>query len=91
MIQMIIIDMDMPNSCDECPLFDARWDYPTCYVNQFSSGYKFPVRDKRMDFCPIKCDIDDIRTEIEELNTYYHAPDALDKVLSIINKHIGKE
>ena len=63
---MIVIDMEMPKSCDECPLFDDRWDYPTCYVNQLSSGYNFPIKDKRMDFCPIKCNINDIKAEINE-------------------------
>ena len=50
---MIQIDMEMPKCCDDCPLFDDRYDYPTCSVNQKSSGYNFPTRDKRMSFCPL--------------------------------------
>ena len=35
--------------------------------------------------------IEDIRAEIEELDTYYHAPDALKKVLAIIDSRIGEK
>lgn len=49
----VFIDIEMPKCCDECDLYDDRWDYPTCYVNRKSSGYNFPVREKRMDFCPL--------------------------------------
>ena len=63
---MVILDIDMPKNCMECPLFDDRWDYPTCYANQNSSGYTFPITEKRMSFCPIKCDIEDIKTEIAD-------------------------
>ena len=98
-MSMIVIDMDMPKSCDECPLFDDRWDYPTCYVNQLSSGYTFPIRDKKMEFCPIKCNINDIKTEIKSM---YHKVEfmdeygsgynsALDDVVEVINKHIGEK
>ena len=101
---MIVIDMDMPKSCDECPLFDDRWDYPTCYVNQLSSGYNFPIRDKRMDFCPIKCDINDIKAEIlEETECHYgdkclgaNCPSNTDcmimgeHAIEIIDQHIGE-
>ena len=99
----IVIEMDMPKSCDECPLFDDRWDYPTCYVNQLSSGYNFPIRDKRMDFCPIKCDIDDIKAEIEKEKVCkikgYNAIGSksekgfdmgLLRALKIIDKHIAE-
>lgn len=64
---MVILDMDMPKNCMECPLFDDRWDYPTCYVNRLSSGYNFPITEKRMSFCPIKCDVEDMKTKIENL------------------------
>ena len=46
--------MDMPKSCNKCPMFDDRWDYPTCFITQKSSGYNFPIHEKRMDFCPLK-------------------------------------
>ena len=51
---MIKIDMEMPKYCDECPFFDDRYDYPTCIINNLSSGYNFPIRKKRMDFCPLQ-------------------------------------
>ena len=51
---MILIDMDMPTCCADCPLFDDRWDYPTCYVTQKSTGYDFKIHEKRMPKCPLK-------------------------------------
>ena len=97
---MIVIDMDMPKNCNECPLFDDRWDYPTCYVNRLSSGYNFPIFEKRMDFCPIKCNLDDIKTETkEEIRDYDGEEDefsmgircGLRKANGFIDKHIGEK
>lgn len=50
---MIGINIEMPNCCDECPLFVDYYDYPTCKVDMKSSGYNFPIKAKRMDFCPL--------------------------------------
>ena len=90
---MIILDMDMPKSCTECPMFDNTHDYPTCYIEWKSSDYDFPVYDKRMSFCPIKCDIEDIKAEISEYkdDKVIHAErnEMIDIMLDIINKHIG--
>ena len=43
----------MPSCCNECPLFDDRYDYPTCYCTQSSRGYNFDIRHKRMPDCPL--------------------------------------
>ena len=51
---MILIDIDMPSCCAECPLFDDNYDYPTCYCTQSSRGYKFKIHEKRMPDCPLK-------------------------------------
>lgn len=85
---MIILDIDMPKNCMECPLFDDRWDYPTCYANQNSSGYTFPITEKRMSFCPIKCDVEDIKQEI--LGLMSHDDYMVDgfNVLEIIDNQI---
>ena len=85
---MVILDIDMPKNCMECPLFDDRWDYPTCYANQNSSGYTFPITEKRMSFCPIKCDVEDIKQEI--LGLMSHDDYMVDgfNVLEIIDNQI---
>ena len=51
---MIFIDMEMPKACMKCPLYDDRWDYPTCYFTGASKGYKFNPFEKRMSDCPLK-------------------------------------
>lgn len=51
---MVILDINMPSCCSECPLYDDRWDYPTCYVTQESRGYNFKIHEKRMPECPLK-------------------------------------
>ena len=53
---MIVIDMDMPTDCVDCPIECFPYggedtDYSTT---------------KRPSFCCIKCDIEDIKAEIEE-------------------------
>ena len=60
---MILIDIDMPSCCADCPLFDDRWDYPTCYVTQESRGYNFKIHEKRMPNCPLSISI--IQGEID--------------------------
>lgn len=50
---MVLLDMNMPTCCADCPLFDDRYDYPTCYYTQSSRGYNFKIREKRMPDCPL--------------------------------------
>lgn len=50
---MVLLDIDMPRCCAECLLYDDRWDYPTCYVNDKSMGYTFDIHKKRMPHCPL--------------------------------------
>lgn len=51
---MVLLDITMPKSCSECPLFDDSCDYPTCYVNKISRGYTFNSFVHKMDTCPLK-------------------------------------
>lgn len=44
----------MPKSCNDCPMYDDRWDYPTCYITNESRGYNFDIFNKRMPNCPLK-------------------------------------
>lgn len=85
---MIVIDMDMPLSCYDCKLQDACG---LAIINHHR-------RDKRDKFCPIKCDIEDIRAEIR--NIAQKAADkvgygccvfSVDEIERIIDKLIGAE
>lgn len=55
---MILIDIDMPSCCADCPLYDDRWDYPTCYVTNSSRGYNFKIHELRMPDCPLFCKLE---------------------------------
>ena len=88
---MIVIDMDMPKSCEKCEFFDGE---DMCYID---GTYALnPSRiSVRPSWCPIKCDIEDIKAEITEYkdDKVIHAErnEMIDIVLNIIDKHIGKE
>lgn len=47
------IDIPYPKNCSECKLYDDRWDYPTCYATQKSTGYKFNIFKNKMSNCPL--------------------------------------
>ena len=51
---MLILDMQMPRACDDCPMLDESGDYPMCRITHETRGYTFNTREKRMDRCPIK-------------------------------------
>ena len=51
---MILIDIDMPSCCGECPMYDDNWDYSACYVTDETRGYNFKYREKRMPGCPLR-------------------------------------
>jgi len=93
---MIVIDMDMPKSCEKCKFFDGE---DMCYVD---GTYALnPSRiSVRSSWCPIKCDIDDIKTEIKaEMRDYDGEEDefsmgircGLRKTNGFIDKHIEGE
>ena len=52
---MIILDMDMPKNCGECK---------TGICTKWMGMTKQELWNKRANDCPIKCDIDAIKTEI---------------------------
>ena len=74
----LIIDMEMPKSCADCPLLDERWDYPMCIVTQETRGYNFDTLNKKMDKCPIVGVLPDEhgdlidRDELKENKIYSH-------------------
>ena len=77
---MIVIDMDMPRNCCECPIFDHITGQ--CLV---SAGD-----------CPIKCDIEDIKAQIQRL-PYQEIFESVsrqaivDVTLEIIDNHISRK
>ena len=48
-----IKDMKIPKTCDECWALDDYGDYPRCRITEEQRGYNFPIREKRMDKCPL--------------------------------------
>lgn len=52
-MRILIKGMTMPKSCDMCWALDDYGDYPRCRVTEEQRGYNFPVREKRMDNCPL--------------------------------------
>ena len=48
-----ILVIDMPDSCDNCPLFHGFYTDMTCGANHYSINYPYP-KDFRQDWCPLK-------------------------------------
>lgn len=48
-----ILIIDMPDSCDKCPLFHGFYSNMTCGVNHYGIDYPYP-KDFRQDWCPLK-------------------------------------
>ena len=45
--------MDMPSSCDKCPLFGSHYSDMTCRGNGRGINYPYP-KEVRQDWCPLK-------------------------------------
>ena len=92
---MIVIDMDMPESCNECPLFDN--EYLHCQkTKERCETWAFEPKQS----CPIKCDIEQIKTEIKRFSDkeqpYFNGIpirhfDGYDIALQIIDKYTKGE
>ena len=48
-----ILVIDMPDSCDNCPLFHGFYTDMTCDANHYGINYPYP-KDFRQDWCPLK-------------------------------------
>ena len=83
----IVVDMDMPKSCAECPLHTDAMSKVFCGQTHKCVGTTVACYERMKD-CPIKCDIEDINAEIEGLMS--HDDYMVDgfNVLDIIDKHI---
>lgn len=95
---MIVIDMDIPTSCCECPIChpkgkDEPWNY-ACFQGMMDINLD-EWDEKRHPDCPIKCNIEDIKAEIEEAKEKTFCTDdekqGLDVALSIIDKYTKGE
>ena len=53
MMSLVIRGMEMPKSCYNCWALDDYCDYPRCRITEEQRGYTFPIREKRMDKCPL--------------------------------------
>lgn len=54
MPDVIIRGMRMPVCCADCNMLDDRGDYPVCVITGETRGYTFPVRERRMNACPLE-------------------------------------
>lgn len=52
-MSILIKGMEMPTDCDNCSLFDDRFDYPSCNATGYSRGYNWNPRGQRMPDCPL--------------------------------------
>ena len=59
---MVLLNIEMPLYCADCPAYDDRWDYPTCFITNESRGYNFKIFEKRMPHCPLK----EIKKKVDE-------------------------
>ena len=48
-----ILVIDIPESCDKCPLFHGFYTDMTCGANNYGINYPYP-KDFRQDWCPLK-------------------------------------
>ncbi len=48
-----VLVLEMPSSCDECPLFGSHYSDMTCKANGRSINYPYP-KDERQDWCPLR-------------------------------------
>ena len=88
---MIVLDMDMPIKCMNCQLLGRDAMYCQVYPRKDLNLIK--VANGKPNWCPIKCDIEDIKQEIPTLS-HYQSNDGQDLVMvadvsECIDKHIG--
>ena len=62
-----ILVIDMPESCDKCPLFHGFYTDMTCGANNYGINYPYP-KDFRQDWCPLK----PVPEKLEGNNSIYY-------------------
>ena len=88
---MIVIDMDMPECWDDCRFNNGC---ECCLIDAVCTDETAEENGELPSFCPIKCDIEDIKQEINEAyqqsvtsNLYY--AEGLEKAFETIDKYIS--
>lgn len=91
---MIVIDMDMPKDCRECPLRTKGNMSPLNYcMALLGRRLVNDIYNSKAHFCPIKCDIEDIKAEIEQIEIIGHIRDVecfragINTALNIIDRY----
>lgn len=90
---MVVIDMDMPKSCEKCKAICSRFNgnetvYYCGLTELFIANYSEDLCEPRDVNCPIKCDIEDIKAEIEQnIGDNLYKNDGLYLALQIIDKY----
>ena len=87
---MIVIDTDMPTKCMNCQLLGRDAMYCQVYPRKDLNLIK--VANGKPEWCPIKCDIEDIKAEIDShCSENRDRNDGLYIAMKIIDKHIKGE
>lgn len=53
----VVVRMDMPEACADCPFMDDHLDHVSCLVTGSHEGYRFKHLINRMENCPIICSL----------------------------------
>lgn len=67
-----ILVIDMPESCDKCPLFHGFYTDMTCGANNYGINYPYP-KDFRQDWCPLKPVPDKVEVFMDDWADGYNA------------------
>ena len=52
---MILVEMEMPKSCKDCPMLQMYTDCGQCWIGKKHGGWVEPEDyDKRQEWCPLK-------------------------------------
>ena len=60
-MSILLKGIEMPTDCDNCLLFDDRFDYPSCNATGHSRGYNWNPHGQRMPDCPLA----DVREDMD--------------------------
>jgi len=83
---MIVIDMDMPKNCAECPLHTDTLSKVFCEQTYKCVGTTVACYERMKD-CPIKCDIEQI-SSARYNNGFYDGKKAMEEKIEQIRAEI---
>ena len=89
---MIIIDTKLPPNCIVCPLYSSGLGVDFCTLASHGCADRVNYNPSiKPQWCPIKCDIEDIKAEIKSIQKEDMECDGcsdMGMVLDVIDKHI---